>query len=421
MTTIHPVACDPAVAPAAPVGPRRLLAAPTTDLAGHARRYGGLPDLAEPARLIAVVADSGLTGRGGAGFPTWRKLAAVAAGPRPVVIGNGAEGEPASAKDKTLLTRHPHLVLDGLQLAAVAVGAVRAYLYLPEEHAGPVRSALLARGAAGWDRVAVEVVHAPRAFVAGEESAVVNAVSGGPGLPQDTPRRVVEVGLRGAPTLVQNVETLAHLALVARFGAEWFRGQGTPAEPGTFLATISGAVVSPGVYEAPYGIPLGELFRLAGGLTEPGQAVLVGGYHGGWVRPDPQLPVSRAGLSTGGLTPGAGVLSVLPQHVCGLAASARIVNYLARESAGQCGPCLNGLPRLAQALGRLADIRQRPDPATLAEVERLAGLSGGRGACHHPDGTIRFVRSSLRTFAAEVDRHRVGDCVGRREAADVAH
>src|SRR5205823_2888006 len=183
-------------------------------------------------------------------------------------------------KDRTLLTRGPHLVLDGPQLAADAVGADRAYAYVPP---GPVaravRAAVDARAAAGWDRVRVEVVEAPEAFVAGEESAVVAAVEGRRAVPRDKARLVVEAGVRGRPTLVQNVETLAHLALIARHGAGWFREQGTRAEPGTFLATVGGAVAEPGVYEAPYGIPILELLDRAGGTSGPARAVLDGGWH----------------------------------------------------------------------------------------------------------------------------------------------
>jgi NADH:ubiquinone oxidoreductase subunit F (NADH-binding) len=235
--------------------------------------------------MIPIVEAAGVTGRGGAGFPTWRKLAAVAAGKDPVVIANGAEGEPASAKDRTLLSRTPHLVLDGLQLAAEAVGADRAYACVLPEQGATITAALAERQSAGWDLVIVSVVEAPHTFIAGEESAVVSRVEGGAALPRDTPELIVHKGLGRAPTLVSNVETLAHLALLARHGAAWFRQQGTREEPGTFLATLSGAVAAPGVYEAPYGIALGHLLDVAGGATAPLQAVLSGGYHGAWIPP----------------------------------------------------------------------------------------------------------------------------------------
>jgi len=391
---------------------RRVLAAGPADLATHAGRHGPLPWRGGPGLLIPTVEAAGLTGRGGAGFPTARKLAAVAAGRRSVVVGNGAEGEPASGKDLALLTGNPHLVLDGLQLAAEAVGAARGHLYAPAGAVPRLRAALAERP--GWDRVPVELVEAPDTFVAGEESAVVARVEGHAALPRDTPRRVVEHGVRGAPTLVQNVETLAHLALLARYGPGWFREQGTADEPGTFLATVSGAVAAPGVYEAPYGVPLGELLGQAGGPTAPLQAVLVGGYHGAWLRPDTALPVSRAGLRPYGASPGAGVLVALPTSACGLVESARIAGYLAGQGAGQCGPCVNGLPRLADTLDRLA--RRDTDPGLPAEARRLSALVTNRGACHHPDGTARLVLSSLSTFDHEVRLHLAGACTAGRSA-----
>jgi NADH:ubiquinone oxidoreductase subunit F (NADH-binding) len=394
--------------------PARLLRAAAPDLASHARDNGPLPWQGAARRVIPLARESGLTGRGGAGFPTWRKLAAVAAGRRPVVIANGAEGEPASAKDRMLLRHAVHLVLDGLQLAAEAVGADEAYVYAPAgAPADSVRRALSGRAAAGWDRVAAAVVEAPDRFVAGEESAVVSRVDGRAALPRDTPRLVVEHGLRGRPTLVQNVETLAHLALLVRHGASWFRSLGTADEPGTFLVTVSGAVTAPGVYEVPYGVPMRDLLALAGGTVPGLRAVLVGGYHGAWVPPYliGEIELSRAALKPLDASPGAGVVVALPMSACGLVASARIVAYLAGQSAGQCGPCMRGLPWLAETLRRLA--RGERSPELAEQAERAARLVDGRGACRHPDGTARLARSSLRTFADEVALHLAGRCSAR--------
>jgi NADH:ubiquinone oxidoreductase subunit F (NADH-binding) len=336
--------------------------------------------------LIGLLRDAGLTGRGGAGFPVWRKLAAVAqAGDRPVVIGNGAEGEPASAKDRTLLAHRPDLVLDGLRLVSAALGARSTHLY--------VKAPL---------RVETEVtVHiAPAGFISGEETAVVAAIEGGRAVPGD---KLVRIQNRGF--LVQNVETLAHIALIARYGPGWFRAAGTPDEPGTFLATISGAVAAPGVVEAGYGTPLGDLLAAAGGPSMPLQAVLIGGYHGGWVPADVRLPVSRAALAPYGSGPGAGVVIALPAGVCGLAETARIAGYLAGEVAGQCGPCINGLPRMAGTLRALVAGR-----AEASEVDRLTALVTGRGACRHPDGTARMVATAMRAFSEDVRAHRAGHC-----------
>jgi NADH:ubiquinone oxidoreductase subunit F (NADH-binding) len=178
------------------------------------------------------------------------------------------------------------------------------------------------------------------------------------------------------------------------------------------LATVSGAVTEPGVREVPVGISLEELLAAAGGPARPLQAVLVGGYHGTWVPARAAaVPLSRAGLGTVGGTIGAGVVVALEAGHCGLAAAAGVVAYLSRQSAGQCGPCLNGLPAMAQALSALAEGRGRADLP--ARVQWLADLVDGRGACHHPDGTARLVRSSLTVFGDEVMRHLDGHCVAR--------
>jgi NADH:ubiquinone oxidoreductase subunit F (NADH-binding) len=336
-------------------------------------------------------------------------MAVAEAGRRAVVVGNGAESEPASRKDKQLLWTAPHLVLDGLQLAAEAVGTTRAYLYV---HAHPglpeqLSSALAARAAAGLDRARVKLVTAPPRFLAGEESAVVSRINGGPALPRFKVPPVFQRGVAGAPTLVHNVETLAHLAQIARYGANWFRAAGTPAEPGTMLATCWRADGTVEIVETAIGTPLDELLRLG---ELPAQAVLVGGYHGTWLTSGcaATLPLANARLRPAGAAAGAGLLAALPHGRCGVTEAVHIVRYLAAESAGQCGPCLNGLPRIAAGLAELA--RPRPRPQLRAELERWAGLAERRGACHHPDGSVRFLRSTLAIFSTELTAHARGEC-----------
>ncbi len=393
MTIIDQTGPAPPADPASR-GTHRLLAAGAPSLATHVARLGPSPVVSNRAALVAEVRSAGLTGRGGAGFPTWRKLETVAAGRNPVVVANGAEGEPASAKDKTLLETAPHLVLDGLQVAAAATGATSAFAYVRASAEATVRQALAER----TDAVRVEVVTAAESFISGQETAVVSAIEGGRPVPRDAPELIVRQGVRGRATLVQNIETLAHLALIARGGAAWFREVGTVEQPGTFLATVTGSVRQPGVVEAPYGVPLSDLITQAGGASEPLQAVLVGGYHGVWLPPSAlTAPVSAAGLAPWGATPGAGVVVALGRSESGLAATARIAAYLAGEGARQCGPCLNGLPAIATVLGRMARGEQHPDLPR--QVEWLTRVVEGRGACHHPDGTARMVRSALEVFS----------------------
>jgi NADH:ubiquinone oxidoreductase subunit F (NADH-binding) len=392
------------------------------DLAAHLGLHGPVPYRGSAGALIPEVRAAGLTGRGGAAFPVHRKLeAVVAARPgRAIVVGNGAEGEPASHKDEALLFLAPHLILDGLQLAAEAVGAGRAVLYVRDDLRARTRleDYLPERYASGLDRVPVEIVWSPRRFLAGEESALASRVSGGPAVPRFTPPRVFTRGVDGRPTLVQNVETLAHLALIARYGPGWFRAMGTPDEPGTMLCTLRQASGSVDVAEAAIGTRLATLLDLSAA-----GAVLAGGYHGAWVpaAQAAQLTLSNAELRPAGAFTGAGVLAALPADRCGLIESARVARYLALESAGQCGPCLNGLPSIAAAMAELANeggVERGgevgggwgPEPWVLDNLSRWAGLVEGRGACHHPDGTVRFLRSALRVFGPEVRLHQQGRC-----------
>ena len=409
----------------APRGLPRLIpagAAADPGLAAHLARLGppahspaGAAPQAGPA-IIEAARAAGLTGRGGAAFPVHRKLSAVAAAGRPgraVAVANGAESEPASGKDRSLLWLAPHLVLDGLQLAAEAVAAGRAVLYVHRDPglAAHLAAALAHRAAAGCDRIATEVVQAPDRFLAGETSALASAVSGGPARPRFAEPPVYERGAGGRPTLVHNAETLAHLALIGRFGPGWFRAAGLPGEPGSMLCTVHRADGAGHVTEAALGTALPALLP---GLSGPGssavQAVLCGGYHGTWLDPGTAagLVLSRASLRAAGAAPGAGVLAELPASRCGLAETARVARYLALESAGQCGPCFNGLPRMAAALAELA--APRPAPRAEADLRRWAGLVDGRGACHHPDGFVRFVASALAVFRAEVAGHARGQC-----------
>jgi len=427
---------QPALAPGGPprgpegaVGaPPRLLPAPgagPVDLRAHLARYGALGSAGGQDRLIREVAAAGLTGRGGAAFPAARKLAAAGeARPAPVVVGNGAEGEPASSKDRSLLWISPHLVLDGLQLAAAAAGSATAVLYVQRDERlhGRLAGAIAERAAAGTDTARVDLVPAPDRFLAGEESALVSRLTGKPARPVYRPVRGLPRLAPGRAALVLNVETLAHLALIARYGAAWFRTAGTAAEPGSMLVTLHLADGRASVAEAPLGASIAGLLGLevaagpaGAGVPSVGgavQAVLVGGYHGTWLPAAEAagLPLANEALRPLGAAVGAGVLAALPADRCGLAETARVARYLALESAGQCGPCFNGLPRIAAALEHLAG--PRPDSRARAGLERWAGLVSGRGACHHPDGSVRLIRSALRVFAAEAGLHEQGRCRG---------
>jgi NADH:ubiquinone oxidoreductase subunit F (NADH-binding) len=402
----------------APPAARLLAPVARPDLADHLGAYGPPPfataGTSQNEALIEAVEQSGLTGRGGAGFPAGAKMRAVAlagrrAGPLrspagTVILANGGESEPASSKDKLLLSRAPHLVLDGIVLAAEAVGATRAYLCVHGDPA-PLRAAVTSRERAGHNRVPIQIGDVPAGYVASQETALVSVLNGGGARPAFVPPRPAQRGVHRQPTLVLNVETLANIALIARYGPGWFRTVGTADEPGSVLVTVSGAVTAPGVYEAALGTPIGALLEQAGGPAEPAQAVLAGGYFGGWL-PLPEaasVPLSARALRDAGAALGPGVLVVLPAGSCPLAETARVAGYLAGQSAGQCGPCANGLPALAEALSQVAFGQAGPD--LLRWTRDLLGLVRGRGACHLPDGAAGLVASALRTFAADLRQH----------------
>jgi NADH:ubiquinone oxidoreductase subunit F (NADH-binding) len=382
-------------------------------LAAHTRIHGPLPEI-PPHRLIEEVERSGLRGRGGADFPTARKLRAVAGRRRvgPVVV-NGSETEPASAKDRLLLARMPHLVLDGAVLAAGAVGASEVIVKVGDGAVDAARALEGAVAARSEDPVRISVRVGPEGYVTGEESAVVHYLNSEVAKPTFVPPRPYERGVRGRPTLIQNPETLAQIALVARFGSRWYRELGTVADPGSALVTITGAVRAPGVYELAFGTPLSDLLDAAGGPAEPLQALLVGGYFGTWVDASAAmgLRLAREDLHAVGCSLGSGVLIALGESACGLHESARVISYLAGQSAGQCGPCVYGLRAIADAVQAMASgvahAREQ------VRVLRWCSEIRGRGACHHPDGAVRFVESSLRVFAPDIESHRRGRCAAR--------
>jgi NADH:ubiquinone oxidoreductase subunit F (NADH-binding) len=386
-------------------------------LAEHLSIHGPLPETDRRrggAAVIDLVGRSGLRGRGGAAFPTARKLEAVAAGRgRKIVVANGTEGEPASSKDAVLLAQNPHLVLDGAAAAAAAIGADEVIVAVTAATVGAVDRAVAERARGRADRVRPTVVAVPERFIAGEESALVDFLEGGRGLPRFVPPRPFEAGVGGHPTLIQNVETLAHLALIARHGPDWFRAVGSAEEPGSTLVTLSGALAGPGVYEVARGTLLGDLIDRAGGPTAPLQAFLVGGYAGAWLPADVawRTPLSEDGMRPHHTILGAGVVIALASDACGVAETATILAYMAAESAGQCGPCVRGLPAIAGAMGELA--RGNAPRGVIERLEAWSWQVTGRGACHHPDGAARLATSALQTFAGDIADHRRGQpCPG---------
>ncbi len=380
----------------------------------HRRRVGPLPGVGIDG-LLGTVRAAAVRGRGGAGFPLARKLATVAdargrmPSRRPVVVVNAAEGEPASAKDEALVRTSPHLVLDGAELAARALGAREVHVVSSQDRpeAGRAVEVALAERA----RPGLRWTHhtAQGRFVAGQARAVLELMAGRPGLPVTAWAPEALAGHRGRPTLLSNAESWAHLAALVLHGDRAYASLGTPDEPGTTLLTLSrppgagGRMGRVRVVEAEHGAGAASVLDPAA-LVSP---LLVGGFHGGWVHPRdvPGLTVSAHHLRRLGLSIGAGAWLSLADGSCPVSETARYTAFLAAESAGRCGPCRNGLPALAdevRGLAEGADTRRR--------LRELTGLVTGRGACAHPDGTARLVGSLLTRLDDVVEEHLGGGC-----------
>jgi NADH:ubiquinone oxidoreductase subunit F (NADH-binding) len=379
----------------------RLLDGPDPSLGSerfreHVGRLGPLPKGGHA--LIELIVRTGLTGRGGAGYPVGLKWRAVAGASRgsAVVIANGAEGEPHSKKDRHLMTSRPHLILDGALLAATTLHARQVVLYIGEEHHAALRSMTEAVAErAEHERRRMRIVAAPARYVAGDSSATVHLIDGGIATPTTTPPPPRERGVGGAATLVQNVETLAHVAVIARTGAA----------TETVLITVAGAVRAPGVFEVILGTALGDAVQLAGGASSPARAVLLGGYFGQWVESGAawSLPIDPHALRARGLSLGCGVIGVLPASRCPVCEVAGIMRFLASESSAQCGPCFFGLRALADACTRIA--QRGTDAGDLQRLHRWSAEVEGRGACMHPDGAVMFLRSAMKTFENDFAQH----------------
>ncbi len=385
----------------------------------HLALHGELPierrrRRVEPA-LIEQLEMAGLRGRGGGGFPTAKKLRTVArARRRPFVVVNVTEGEPASRKDCVLSESAPHLILDGAELIASALGAEQTLVCVCEsapESAIALGAAIDERRRLDGTCANIELRTIPAGYISGQESALVSYLNGGLARPTFTPPMVFEQGVGRRPTFLSNAETFAHIALIARHGARWFREVGTADQPGSALVTLSGPVARPGVYEIAHGASLASLVVAAGGTRAGVRAVLLGGYAGAWL--DGSLIdnalLADQDLIGRGASLGAGVVLLLSEQSCPVAETARITRWLADQSAHQCGPCLHGLDALAELIRQIAEGAGEGQSA--ARIERICSLVRRRGACAHPDGAARFALSALDVFAEELADHaRYGLC-----------
>jgi NADH:ubiquinone oxidoreductase subunit F (NADH-binding) len=414
--TTQPTLITVATSPGCP--PRLLGQQPgkgREDFAAY-RQLGGYLPLASADELLGEVESSGLLGRGGAAFPLAVKLRSVRDNGRLIsgaggttVVANGEEGEPASIKDRWLLRNRPHLVLDGLRLAATIVGADRAYVYVSDhESARSVETALSELDAETLGGISAGVLTVPPGYVAGEETAAVRKINGGPAKPTDKPPRPFEAGVAGRPTLVSNVETLANLAYLQCHGSAAFRSQGTSLSPGTFLATITGAGRPPVLYELPHGFPFTELLALHRISPSQVRGTLMGGYFAGFLnRGVLETSLDHETMRRFGSGLGCGAISVITDD-CPVAVAASVLAYFDRENAGQCGSCFNGTAAMAAVAGALRD-----GAATTEDVDRLRRWSvvlRGRGACATLDAATNVAASLLDQFPVEVARHLEDGC-----------
>ncbi|WP_396655746.1 NADH-ubiquinone oxidoreductase-F iron-sulfur binding region domain-containing protein [Microbacterium sp.] len=387
----------------------RLVGVASEGLESYLER-GGYRPLADAATLLDEIGKAGLRGRGGAAFPTARKLQTLReAGASAYIVANGEEGEPTSAKDRWLLRNRPHLVLDGLRLAAAVVGTSDAAVYISDERAeASISRALAAATDAGLIAFHVRVHRVAPAYVAGEETAVVRALNGGPALPTDKPPRPFEEGVDLRPTLVSNVETLANLPAVQRLGAAAYRAVGTERSPGTFLLTLTG-LTRAGLYEVPFGTSLREVLAWTGDDPAAVRGFLMGGYFAGVIGPQAlDVPLDYDEIAAWGSGLGCGAVVALGDTRCPVDVTAAVMGYFDRENAGQCGSCFNGTAAMGAVLAALRD-----GQAEESDVERLRAWSvnlRGRGACGTLDGATNVAASLLRDFPDEVRTHLHGHC-----------
>lgn len=368
-------------------------------LAAHRNQYGTPPPLALES-LVAMLEGVRLRGRGGAAFPFAKKLTAAVEGRRPHVVVNLSEGEPGSAKDSALATTRPHLILDGALAVAETIGARHVHLVLPGERT-LVRESMRRALAERSDRLRVHTVTAESRFVAGQSSAVVERMAGRASLPVTSLTPTAVKGHRGRPTLLSNAETWAQIGLLVLRGYDSYRALGTTAEPGTTLLTLASTTGPPAVIEVEYGVSISDCLP----ERNRGRPLLVGGFHGSWAHQSTvaSAAVSVDELSALGVPLGAGVLLSPDLRECPVSLTTRIVSYLADQSAGRCGPCFNGLPALAKSLRALSHGVGRSE-----RLHELTRVIDRRGACAHPDGTVRLVRSLLVTFPDDVANHVAG-------------
>ena len=373
----------------------------------------------EPEEVVGAIRASGLRGRGGAGYPAGSKWALLAAaeGEQKYVVANGDEGDPGAYMDRTVMEDDPHRLLEGIAIAAYATGASQAYIYVRAEYPRAVerldrairvarRNRLLGRRILDTDfSLQVDVRIGAGAFVCGEETALMASIEGRRGTPRLRPPYPTEHGLWGAPTMINNVETLANVPPIIRRGAEWYASLGTPSSTGTKVFALAGDLVNTGLIEVPMGITLREIVEDIGGGVPDGKgfkAAQTGGPSGGCIPGDfLDTPVDYDSLRNLGSIMGSGGLIVMDEEVSMPEVAKFFIEFSMDESCGKCTPCRAGTVQLHELLeritGGIASKRDLRDLEHLCHVVRDTSLCGLGQTAPNP------VLSTLQYFRPEYD------------------
>jgi NADH:ubiquinone oxidoreductase subunit F (NADH-binding) len=390
------------------------------------RARGGYQALAKaiqgaPEEVVKVVSDAGLRGRGGAGFPTGKKwqFTREAPGESRYLVLNGGEDEPGSKKDRVLLENLPHLVLEGTILAAYAIGASKAYLYINARYDAAIKSvndALAEAKLAGYWGVNVlgsdftleiEVVPAPHNYVAGEDTAVLDVIEGKKPWPRQKPPFPVTVGLFGKPTAVNNVETLANVAPIVLKGADWYRKVGTAESPGTMIFSLNDDVNRPGVYELPFGTPLRYLIEDCGGGIKGDKkikAIMPAAPSSAFLPPEKiDTPLDHNSMREAGSALGCGVVKLVPENSCIVEELVKIADFFAAESCGQCPACRMETNTLAMMMKKV-QAGQGGQPI-LDQFGKILAFNRGKGFCNLISMPGPPIESALKLFPADFQAH----------------
>ncbi|OHU53620.1 NADH-quinone oxidoreductase subunit NuoF [Mycobacteroides chelonae] len=374
----------------------------------------------EPDAVIGVVKEAGLRGRGGAGFPTGTKWSFIPQGdgkPHYLVV-NADESEPGTCKDIPLMLATPHTLIEGIVIAAYAIRAAHAFIYVRGEVISVIRRLQTAVAQAyeagylgrnildsGFDLELV--VHAGAgAYICGEETALLDSLEGRRGQPRLRPPFPAVAGLYASPTVVNNVESIASVPVILRRGAEWFRTMGSEKSPGFTLYSLSGHVRTPGQYEAPLGVTLRELLELAGGVRD-GHGLKFWTPGGSstplFTAEHLDVPLDYEGVSAAGSMLGTKALQIFDDTTCVVRAVLRWTEFYAHESCGKCTPCREGTYWLVRILRRLES-----GEGTAEDLDKLLDISDivlGKSFCALGDGAASPIMSSLKYFRGEYEAH----------------